>query len=346
MEWTKPEFSRQEVNAAGQTLLEDHPPAESIERALHVINNWRASHAFPLKTFQATLRKKSKDVNKYPVVAQRLKRLSAIHLKLGLIPTLRLSQMQDIGGCRCVVPSVGSVYRLKRSYRQSRLRHELVHADDYISEPKGSGYRGVHLVYRYTSDKNPDFNGLKVEIQLRTRLQHAWATAVETVSTFTDAQLKSGIGSNQWLRFFELMGAAIARRERQPLVPDTPENEGALRRELREYVNDLDIIEHLASYRALLNYSNKKPFDGVKYFLLELDAKKAHVRITRYSKQEAQAASKQYLESERPLLCQEFDGANDAVLVSVDSMKALRQAYPNYFADTRIFLRELQRATE
>ena len=37
MEWTKPECSRQEVNAAGQTLLEDHPPAESIERALHVI---------------------------------------------------------------------------------------------------------------------------------------------------------------------------------------------------------------------------------------------------------------------------------------------------------------------
>ena len=122
-------------------------------------------------------------------------------------------------------------------------------------------------MYRYTSDKNPDFNGLKVEIQLRTRLQHAWATAVETVSTFTDAQLKSGIGSKQWLRFFELMGAAIARRERQLLVPDTPENEGALRRELREYVNDLDIIEHLARYRALLNYSNKKPFDGVKYFL-------------------------------------------------------------------------------
>ena len=240
MEWTKPEFSRQEVNTAGRTLIEEHPSKESIERALHIINNWRASHALPLNTFQVTLRKKSRDVNKYPVVAQRLKR--SIRLKLALIPTLRLSQMQDIGGCRCVVPSIRSVYRLDRSYRQSRLRHDLVHIDDYIKKPKVSGYRGVHLVYRYASDTNPDFNGLKVEMQLRTRLQHAWATAVETVSTFTYSSLKSGIGDDRWLRFFALMGTVMARREKQPAVPGTPESETELRSELRAHVNDLDIF--------------------------------------------------------------------------------------------------------
>ena len=51
--------------------------------------------------------------------------------------------------------------------------------DDYITTPKDSGYRGVHLIYRYYSDKNETFNGLKIEVQIRTALQHAWATAVD-----------------------------------------------------------------------------------------------------------------------------------------------------------------------
>jgi hypothetical protein len=34
----------------------------------------------------------------------------------------------------------------------------------------------------------------------------------------------------------------------------------------------------------------------------------------------------------------------DAVLVSVDSLAALPRAYPNYFADTRVFMELLSQA--
>lgn len=81
------------------------------------------------------------------------------------------------------------------------------------------GYRRIHLIYRYHNDKVPHYNGLQLELQLRTRLQHAWATAVETMGTFLGLALKSGQGEDQWRSFFEVAGAGIALLENSPAVP-------------------------------------------------------------------------------------------------------------------------------
>jgi ppGpp synthetase/RelA/SpoT-type nucleotidyltranferase len=51
------------------------------------------------------------------------------------------------------MPSVYDVQRLVADYRNSEIKHHLHNCDDYIAQPKDSGYRGVHLIYRYTSDK-------------------------------------------------------------------------------------------------------------------------------------------------------------------------------------------------
>src|ERR1019366_9744121 len=98
----------------------------------------------------------------------------------------------------------------------------MLSEDDYVDHPKASGYRSYHLIYRYFSDKKATHNGLKIEVQIRSQLQHAWATAVETVGTFIQQALKSSQGEEDWLRFFALMGSAIAYREHGELVPDTP----------------------------------------------------------------------------------------------------------------------------
>lgn len=43
------------------------------------------------------------------------------------------------------------------------------------------------MVYEFKSKSSSysQYNGMLIEIQLRTRLQHYWATAVETVGIFT-----------------------------------------------------------------------------------------------------------------------------------------------------------------
>ena len=195
MKWTEPQYSREEVNEAGQVLLRGTANGSmSLETALSVVNNWRSSHAFPLNTMQMYLRTQARQVYAKSLVAQRVKRLSSIETKLQRFRWLKFSEMQDIGGCRAVVNTVGSVDRLVQAYDRSRIKHRLLDSDDYIGAPKKSGYRGYHLIYGYHSDKKTTYNELKIELQIRSNLQHIWATAVETVGTFTQQALKSSQG--------------------------------------------------------------------------------------------------------------------------------------------------------
>ena len=334
MAWTAPEFSRAQVDAAGAVLLDADPLSPEFDGALDVINNWRSSHAYPLNTFQATLRYKAKQVSAERLVAQRIKRLSSIFHKLKRFSWLRLSEMQDVGGCRAIVSSTRQVERLVTLYKQSDLKHKLDDEDDYIARPKKSGYRGFHLIYRYNSDKIETYNGLKIEMQLRSSPQHAWACAVETVGTFTRQALKASQGEENWLRFFKLMGTAMALRERRPPVPDTPRKKGDLSGELREYARRLDVENCLHGYGAALHTTESPRLKGMHSFLVELDAEAKQTRVSGYRREDLEEASNKYLEAERKI----SGNTSNAVLVSVDSMSALHKAYPSYFLDTELFI--------
>jgi len=325
-----------QVNGAGETLQDDYRDFAELEGAFVIINNWRSSHSFPLNTLQMGLRRLSKHIDPNSLVAQRIKRLSSIELKLRRFPTMKLSQMQDIGGCRAVVRSVRHVDALVALYKGSGIKHKLDHVDDYIRTPQRSGYRGAHLIYRYYSDRKTTYNGLKLEMQLRSPLQHAWATAVETVGTFIRQALKSSQGEAEWLRFFAVMGSALALREQTPLVPDTPTNRRTLVRELRKAARELDVDGRLTSYGAALRTLEEPSAKKAHYYLLALDPGARSVAITGFKSNELDKATRNYLAIER--------AGTDAVLVSVESLELLRRAYPNYFLDTRVFLNALKRA--
>jgi len=211
--WTTPLYSRKRVDQAGVVYIDPASSQQDRELALAVITNWRSSHSFPLNTLQVGLRRRAAEHDPDPTVAQRIKRLPSIRHKLERFHGMQLSRVQDIGGCRAVLSSVESVDAVVGAHKRSRMKHTLARETDYIRKPQDSGYRGVHLIYRYHSDKTTAHNGLKIEVQLRSRLQHAWATAVETVGTFTQQALKSRQGEEAWLRFFALMSSAIALRE-------------------------------------------------------------------------------------------------------------------------------------
>src|SRR6185437_184594 len=99
---------------------------------------------------------------------------------------------QDIGGCRAIVGSIADVYGIVDKYDKSRFAHTFKNRKDYISSPKPDGYRSYHLIYQYSGIGPTEcYNGLHIEVQLRTQLQHAWATAVEIVGTITKQALKS-----------------------------------------------------------------------------------------------------------------------------------------------------------
>jgi hypothetical protein len=356
MTWAVRQYKNEEVDAAGASLvrwanaaqrLPELPLDEHLgligdyEHALTVISNWRSSHSFPLNTFQNGLRRMSKHVDATALVAQRIKRLSSIEAKLVRMRNLTLSEMQDIGGCRAVVKSGRHVYALVKRYQSSDIRHKFNNENDYIQKPKASGYRGYHLIYRYYSDRSKTYNGLKVEIQIRSPLQHAWATAVETVGTFVRQALKSSQGEAEWLRFFCLMGTAIANEEGTPPVPKTPTSSRELVRELKQLARKLDVEKRLRTYGAALNTLEVPGSTKAHYFLLALDPTAQTVTVTGFRFSDLEKASNEYLATERALSARP---GSDAVLVSAESLTSLRRAYPNYWLDTSVFLEAVKRA--
>jgi ppGpp synthetase/RelA/SpoT-type nucleotidyltranferase len=97
---------------------------------------------------------------------------------------------------------------------KERFRHELWDEDDYIHDSKKDSYRCHHLKYAYTGRGNSVIhNGRRIEVQIRTNLQHSWATAVEAIGMSRGEELKSGQGSPEWRRLFALMSAEFAEAE-------------------------------------------------------------------------------------------------------------------------------------
>ena len=344
MAWVEPRFSRGEVNRAGKAFLKSDDAA-TLARAREVLKNWRSAHGFPLNGMTRTLNNRAvKLVPKRHLIAQRLKRLVSIENKLLRRPHVRATQIQDLGGCRIILPTMAEMRKMHLAYEQGRSRVFHLHrTDDYITRPKTSGYRSLHLVYRYDSRVSPQWRNMRVELQMRSRLQHAWATAVEAVAFFEGQDLKAGEGSEGWLRFFTLAAHHIAMVERCPGIMGVDER---YRDELRHLWESLDAYIRLAGWRQSLQIMQTPGHPNTSRFVLHLDTKARTIEVTSFSgtKREAEDRSADLagqLESnfaENP--------SHHIVNVSVHSLNQLRRAYPGFFADTGVFCDAIGRAMD
>lgn len=340
MRWQTPRFSRDAVDNAGAVLASPDSAPDDRESGLEILDNWRASHAFPLNTIQMGLRRHAKSAKEPALIAQRLKRTPAIETKLRLRPWIHLSKMQDIGGCRAVVRSVSDVYRIHGAFERSRAPHRLVRPTDYIAEPRESGYRSLHLIYAFESERSSPYTGLQVEVQIRTRLQHAWATTVEIVDFLLHQSLKVGLGEDQWREFFRLASAAFALVEGTTGVPNVSLSMEALRSELQRRASALRVHDILMNFGKALNQIRDMRSKGVQYYLLSLDTADKRLSVRGFQRRDIRRATDAYLQAERQLSLLPSPGT-DTVLVSASSLDALRRSYPNYFLDSRVFLERL-----
>lgn len=331
--WKTVEYSRSRIIKSGKIIKNPSATPEQIEEATKVIDNWRAAHAFPLHVIYMHLRRMAEGKN--IVVAERLKRLDSIIKKLEREPSMSLWMMQDLGGCRFIVPSIKEVYEYAEKYDKSSKRHRFVERYDYISEPKTSGYRSLHMVYEYHSDKVDTYNkNMLIEIQYRTHLQHLWATAVETVGLFTKQAIKAGQGSDDVKRFFVLVSSLFALRENCPVVPGTVAEEVELVSEIEEIDDRCHFLDMLSAIRVAVDTQEQRSFKKQGYYILILNYDTKRLRIKHFMPSQIEQANELYsvIESQR--------GKThvDAVLVRVSSFQALKSAYPNYFTDIGEFL--------
>jgi len=191
MKPTELKYSRKEVQRAGENLIDEEisvSDPELYSKSMQVLSDWRSLHAVPLDEIYEKLTKAAIRIDKKAITAKRLKRIPSIIKKLKRFQDMKLRNMQDIGGCRAILETEKQVIKLQRDINKTKD----FRIKDYIKTPKEDGYRGIHLIGKIPSIQNESFF---IEIQLRTRAQHAWATSVEIVDLFTNQTLKSNQGT-------------------------------------------------------------------------------------------------------------------------------------------------------
>src|SRR5215471_13598895 len=82
----------------------------------------------------------------------------------------------DLVGGRVVCDNVEDVYRFEELLKECLPADSgQIERQDYIDKPKKHGYRALHLNFRLNVSRTPDLEPIPCEIQLRSRLQDAWA---------------------------------------------------------------------------------------------------------------------------------------------------------------------------
>lgn len=337
--------ARKRVKKSGDILIDPNANQADFESALDTLNSWRSLHLYPISTFQRSLKLtcKSQKFKRF-TVAQRLKRLPSILSKLNRFKGMNLARMQDIGGIRVILPDIDSVYRLNGALTSGNKRVSLVPSfkyQDYLQSPKDDGYRSYHRNYEYRSRTYPELDGLLVELQIRTELQHSWATAVEIIDILEKTSLKSGLGSNDHRRFFQLASALFAYKEKTALHPMFEDSDiREIAEEAKRLDEDFKILHRLKSVGITSQHIEDMTSKKGEYHILVLSQvdDKWNLQVYFFKKGMFLEAKAKYKELEENSECA------DVVFISVGDLKKIKQAYPNYFLNADIFIREMKNA--
>jgi putative GTP pyrophosphokinase len=335
-------YSRNLIKKAGKTLRKksDCSQQELLE-AENVLTYWRTIHGKVMTNFYEIVRSEVEKINSKAVVVQRLKRCPSIAAKLNRYPDTQLTTIQDIAGIRAIMKDMKEVEQLRESLKKYAQIHEFKTYDNYITNPKTSGYRSIHLIFRYIDENDLERNGLLIEIQIRTELQHSWATAVETMGAFLGSNLKFGEGQNKWLKYFALTSNAFSYIEGTPQVPgyNHLSKEETFKQAVYEY-NYNQIEVNLSGFVVAVKEISKQTIANAVYYILNLDLKKLTLNIIGFPLELFESANREYTKLEK-----QYSGNNDyqVVLVSIESINELKEAYPNYFLDTKVFLSNMDK---
>ncbi len=327
---TFPGGSKSRVNRAGDRVRLGQATAED----LHVIDEWRAAHRAVLNTFKANLihRARSKGV----IFAQRHKRKRTIFDKLDRLPGMSLSRMDDVAGCRLIFKSLSDLYAFRDSFHRARFKHKRRNAEDkdkydYIKTPKVTGYRGVHDVYEYDPNSvvGRPLAGLYLEVQYRTLVQHAWATAVEVIGFITESQPKFQQGDTRYEEAMKMASEILSRaHEGLPgALADVPDRD--LVAEFLELDKQLGLLQMLRGLHAADRVVSSKK----NAILIFSEGKPLQVKEYRDSPDALRALFE--LEKQMP--------DRDIVLVRADTTEDVRLAFKNYFSDARDFIHLIEK---
>ena len=192
---------------------------------------------------------------------------------------------------------------------------------------------------------------------MRTRIQHAWATAGEITELFSGYKIKNLYGDEKWKDFYKLAADCMALIDDRYITRDlTAENinfEQATRllrekhgpelkpiaKGIKKGARDLKVHEKFNVFRSSLKATDLRS-GGNKFCVIHatgLENGQPSVDVLMFSS-ETDARSKNF-EIEKGITS---DANELVVMLSVNKMANIEDSFPNYFADSAYFLNWLK----
>jgi len=347
-------FSGKQINRAGEKLISHNldPEGEEFADCVKVLSYWRSAHEEPLRIAFDELQKTVVAQDSSAIFAKRLKRSVSIYMKLIRFDKMKLKNIQDIGGCRAIVANEKQLRKVVRDLKKLPEVKNIpgrYRTKDYIKRPKSDGYRSYHIVGKFL---DLDGNSKSIEIQLRTRIQHYWATAVEIVDLFTGQALKSSLGEERWREFFSEISQQMALIERISSFSQLDEKEKFKRYlsllekdeslleqcfRIQGMSDSISVMEKFTAFAESLKAVDDRLTESIDagFVLLKIDTINGQVSSKIFSNDDGAVASNEYTVMETEA---SSESGVVVALVSSSAVGGIKEAYPNYFADSSEFL--------
>ena len=187
---TKP-ISKTQIDRLGERLKK----GKSSDEDLQLLEQYRQSFATAYEIVRNAIREKLS-----LETTGRQKTTQSIVDKLRR-ESIRLTQIQDIAGCRLLVTDIANQNEVVASLRNHFENATMVDRRENPSH----GYRAVHVIVR--------FEGKLIEIQVRTVLQHLWAEYSEKLADMFGQEVKYGAGSEEIKSFLDMISTEVIRIE-------------------------------------------------------------------------------------------------------------------------------------
>lgn len=337
-------MSRGQADRAGRALAKQYEnwsvalelvkEESEIREHLRLVQQWRAMQIDPTRIVFEQLQQISQLIP-HSLVTFRLKRTSSIIKKLARRNTnLRLGSMDDIGGCRLIVENIDQVYFAAKKISECLEVKEPRGIKDYIALPQESGYRSLHVIAVVPGESLSS----RVEIQIRTRIQHSWATGVEAAGAIYGEDYKSPetfipseVPSENVESFFRLSSGLLALKEGCPTAANVPDSKKELLQEFLKLPNRKQILEDLgeatdSSFRIVQREFGNPESDSSLY-VMEYDREAQVLYATPFPAVGIASAISYYNRNEEEEI---FFPKRDTVLVYATSPEYLSAAFPNY----------------
>jgi len=199
----------------------------------------------------------------------------------------------------------------------------------------------LHVIYKYNFPSDIERHNLRIELQISTKLQHLWATAIEVIDITEKQSIKFGTGAEDWHNFFAIVSSLFALKENSKVFE---EHINLSRQELKDKFIEFDMklkpIEKLKNITHLATNIPAKLNKKTKYCLIILDTEKNEINIIEYSDKNESDAYIKYAEIEQDIMKNNL--SQIALLAHADNIKKLKEGYRVYFLDVKDFIIELE----